>query len=257
MVRPHRIGCLIAVVLAIGLAGWIVHAIGTAREAARASGCCGQLGQLAFALHCYHDIHGCFPPAHVTDASGKPIHSWRVLVLPFIDGANVYAKYDLTEPWNGPNNRKLADSIYHNMWHCDSGPHMGNSPITDYVLVTGPGTVFPDGQTTSRTDITDGPENTLLLVEIADSDIHWMEPRDLHVDQLMAGSNVSGRPRFSSPHTRGPAVVFADGISAWRVPGTLSPQSLQALATIAGNEPVTRDQLSRTTRNWGRVLSEQ
>src|SRR5687768_8208324 len=43
------------------------------------------LKQIAIALHNYHDTFGQFPPAYQCDASGKPVHSWRVLVMPFIE----------------------------------------------------------------------------------------------------------------------------------------------------------------------------
>ena len=37
------------------------------------------------ALHNYHDEHGSFPPAYVSDESGRPLYSWRVLILPYLD----------------------------------------------------------------------------------------------------------------------------------------------------------------------------
>ena len=35
------------------------------------------------------------------------MHSWRVLLLPYLDRSDLYKAYDFTEPWDGPNNRKL------------------------------------------------------------------------------------------------------------------------------------------------------
>jgi hypothetical protein len=69
--------------------------------------CVNNLKQIALALHNYHDDHGCFPPAYVADANGRPMHSWRVLILPYLEQKVLYDQYDFTEPWNGPNNSKL------------------------------------------------------------------------------------------------------------------------------------------------------
>ena len=37
------------------------------------------------ALHNYHQANGCFPPAYIADKNGKPMHSWRVLILPYME----------------------------------------------------------------------------------------------------------------------------------------------------------------------------
>ena len=39
------------------------------------------------------------------------MHSWRVLILPFLDQQSLYNQYDFREPWNGPNNIKLLNSM--------------------------------------------------------------------------------------------------------------------------------------------------
>ncbi len=63
---------------------------------------------IALALQNYHDDYGSFPPAYIPDKDGKPMHSWRVLLLPYLERRTLYEKYRFDEPWNGPNNRKLA-----------------------------------------------------------------------------------------------------------------------------------------------------
>jgi uncharacterized protein DUF1559 len=59
------------------------------------------------AVATYHDTYGTLPPAYIADAEGKPLHSWRVLLLPFLEQRELYEQYDFDEPWDGPNNRKL------------------------------------------------------------------------------------------------------------------------------------------------------
>ena len=67
----------------------------SARMAARRSKCTSHLKQLGLALQNYNDVYKCFPPVCTTDANGKPMHSWRVLILPFLEEKALYGKYDL------------------------------------------------------------------------------------------------------------------------------------------------------------------
>src|SRR5262249_42952585 len=78
---------------------------------ARRSQCKNNLKQIGLAMFNYHDAYGCFPPAYIADADGRPMHSWRVLLLPFLDEAARYRKYRFDEPWDGPNNSELATSV--------------------------------------------------------------------------------------------------------------------------------------------------
>lgn len=105
-------------------------------------------------------------------------------------------------------------------------------------------------------DFTDGLENTILLVEINNSDIHWMEPRDLDFDTMSFLVNDTQRPSISAPHPTGPVVVFADSISGYRLAPSLRPETLKALLTIAGGEPVKKKSLVRSTNGQGQQLAE-
>src|SRR4051812_47355571 len=91
----------IVVVLAIGLllaAVLILPAIGPhqGHGHGRVSTCAKNLKQLGIALENYHDAYKSFPPAYVVGDNGKPMHSWRVLLLPFLEdpGMNdLYKQY--------------------------------------------------------------------------------------------------------------------------------------------------------------------
>ena len=87
-------------------------------------------------------------------------------------------------------------------------------------------------------DFHDGPSNTILLTEIADSDIGWLEPKDLVLDQMSLTINDKSRPSISCSRRRGPYIVFADFIHAYSVSSSLSPDTLRALVTIDGGEEV-------------------
>ena len=241
-------------VIAFGLL--LVVAVKDARESAHHSQCRGHFSFLTMALHNYHDTYKALPPAYLPDANGRPMHSWRVLLLPFLDQQATYKQYDFSEPWNGPNNRKLANTINLNLFQCPSGPNYGSSPMTDYVVIVGPRTAFPGSRSATFDDFQDGRGNSILLVEIANSNIHWMEPRDLNFEEMSFVVNDPQRPSISSPHPCGPGVVFADHISAYPLAQSLRPETLQALTTIAGREPVTRDKLLRPDEKCFSRLAE-
>ena len=94
-----------------------------------------------------HETYGCFPPAYIADQDGRPMHSWRVLLLPFPDQPALYDAYNFSEPWNGPNNRKLADQI--GRIYLRSGLDSDQAGTTSFVAVVGSETAWP-GATTSR-----------------------------------------------------------------------------------------------------------
>ena len=196
-------------VLLSGLLYWLF--LLTSPEPNRRRGptpCKKNLHQIAIALHNYHDTYHCFPPAYVADASGRPMHSWRVLILPFLDKDELYTQYRFDEPWDGPNNRRLTDQTK-SVFHCPSDKS-GAPTDTSYVVVVGPSTVFPGTECTRFDDITDGQVNTILVVEMANSGIHWMEPRDLAFEDAIKGVNPKEGPGISSGHEGGAQIAKGD-----------------------------------------------
>ena len=92
-------------------------------------------------------------------------------------------------------------------------------------------------------DFVDGAENTILLTEIADSDVPWLQPRDIDTRLSESLLNDPEMLCISSADWRWPYVVFADGITAYAVRDDIPPEALRALTTIAGKEPITRSRL--------------
>jgi hypothetical protein len=198
----------------------------------RRSLCRMNLRLIGLALHDYHERFGSFPPAYIADINGRPMHSWRVLILPFIDGAPLYNKYRFDEPWDGPNNRKLAGTMPP-VYTCPCDDHGGkcDAPtMTSYVAVVGDETAWPEDGAVSIRDIKDGATNTLLIVEVANSGIHWMEPRDLHVAQMAPTINAKSGQGISCRHTGGAHGLIADG-SVRFIPENLTADALRAWLT--------------------------
>ncbi len=222
-----------------GLLALLVPAVQSAREAARRSQCSCNLCQIKLALLNYHSTYGCFPPAYIADATGKPIHSWRVLILPFIEQTPLYNQYDFNEPWDGPNNIKLLNSMPSSL-ACPSR-FTGPTDLTSYVAVSGPGTIFPGTTSTKIEDIKDGTSNTLMVVEVANVNIPWTSPQDFDARTMSFRINDPRRPGISSKHPGGAHGVLADGSTRF-IYDTITPGNLRALITIAGGEAMTADQ---------------
>jgi hypothetical protein len=220
--RPRALlhACLIAL-LHCCLLGLLLPAVQTAREAARRAQCANNLKQIALALQNYHDVYGEFPPACITDKDGKPMHSWRVLLLPFLEQQVLYQQYRFDEPWDGPSNRKLLSRLEWGIYQCPNKPR-GAGPAsqwTSYVAVVGPRTIWAGARSRKLSEIRDGPANTVMIVEYHGGPIAWTEPRDLELSEALCVLN-SPTPEEAGPHCsedfffeyfRGRQVAFADG----------------------------------------------
>ena len=213
----------------------LLPAVQAAREAARRSQCSNNLKQLALAMHNYHDTYKCFPPAYIADEDGQPMHSWRVLLLPYLEQQPLYEQYNFDEPWDSPSNLALAD-IMPSVFRCPSDPPSAPSD-TSYAMIVGPGTLF-DGTGLSRiADIRDGTSNTIMLVEAGGSGINWLEPVDLDLQRLALGINSPAGPGIRSYHPGGVNVAMCDG-SVRFISETINPQLLRALITKSDGQAV-------------------
>jgi hypothetical protein len=222
--------------VALCLAGaslFVLSKIEEARETSRRATCYKNISEISKAIYTYRAIRGNWPPAFVADQSGRPLHSWRVLILPYLGYQNIYDAYHFDEPWDGPNNRKLHGLMLE-VFRCPS--EGGNSSDTSYVAIVGPQTAWP-GPTSAPNTFPDGEGRTLLVVETRDSDIHWMEPRDITVEQLVGRVNPQTGSGSSSSHPGTVWVSFADHCCR-ELPKRLTSEQLRALLTIDGGEPI-------------------
>jgi len=188
--HPWRVlGFLVAGFLCVAFA----DAVSSAREAARRSQCKNNLKQIGLALHNYHDTYNCFPPAIIYGPDGKPWHSWRVIIMPYIECGSFYSEYSFDEPWNGPHNSELAKKFVNGapfVYRCPTD-EKSNPQNTSYVAVIDENTVWPPHGVASFQDVTDSTKNTLFVVEVGDSGVHWMEPRDLRLDAMSFRINAA------------------------------------------------------------------
>jgi len=225
-----------AAVIGCGLlAGLLLPAVQSARAAARRVQCSNNLRVIGLAMLQYESQYGSLPPAFVADKNGKPMHSWRVLILPFLERMDLYKRYNFDEPWDGPTNRKLLGQMPP-QYHCISSDVPFEKRLTSYVVVVGKNTAFPGAKARELSELADGPARTLLVVEACHTGINWMEPRDLDLDAMNLRINDRDRPGIGSTHREGANAVFADG-HIEMLPVNMPAAKLKSLADADDGKP--------------------
>ncbi|HYT87230.1 MAG TPA: TIGR03067 domain-containing protein [Gemmataceae bacterium] len=202
----------------------------TAQQRASAN----NLKQIGLAMHNYHDTYKKFPTNAIYSKDGKPLLSWRVAILPFIDENALYQQFKLDEPWDSEHNKKLLDKmpmVYAPVGGAAAGPN-----TTFYQVFTGPGTIF-EGTTGIRLPaITDGTSNTILAVE-AGKAVPWTKPDDIPFDPK------KDLPTLGGLFKEGFNILMADGSVRFVRRGFDVP-TLRAAITRNGGEVLDLDKLS-------------
>jgi hypothetical protein len=211
--------------------GLLLPAVQKVREAAGRMESQNNLKQIGLAIHNYHDAMGRFPE-DIKDKTGKPILSWRVAILPYIEQANLYRQFKLDEPWDSPANKRLSQTVIPMFLSPSAGPVASPDGygMTHYKGVAGPGTMFdPKGKLTFA-GVTDGLSNTIMVIETADA-IPWAKPGDFQFDP------AKPLPKLASP---GMADMFNAllGDGSVRVINTkaTSEKTIKAAFTRSGGE---------------------
>jgi Protein of unknown function (DUF1559) len=237
-----RFGWSPAVALAALIAGSLMFpAIDNLREGARSANC--RLVQIALAFHNYNDAHGGFLPGQaIRSSAGRPLLSWRVAILPYLEQQELYKRFHLDEPWDSPHNLALLTDI-----PLIYRPHpnvVADPNTTLFQVFVGPGTPFgTDAPGIPRTFV-DGTSNTILVAE-ASVGVPWTKPADLVYDPhgpLPRLGKVLREDRLlfrvKQPTTF--RVALADG-SGHSVSKSVSESTLRAAITCAGGEQLGPD----------------
>ena len=176
------------------------------------------LKQLALAMHIHHDAKRKFPAQAITDANGKPLLSWRVSILPYIEQQELYKQFKLDEPWDSPHNKKLIARMPKTYLSPQSKAGPGK---TTYLVPVGKNTIF-GGAPITLSRIPDGTSNTLMIVEANDkSAVIWTKPDDLKINPANPLQGLTNtRKQFLA--------AFADG-SVRSIPLTLPAATLNNL----------------------------
>jgi type II secretory pathway pseudopilin PulG len=221
-------GCFAIMGILALLIALLLPAVRYSSEPARRSQCRNNLKQIALALLSYEDVHHALPPAYTVDANGKPLHSWRTLILPFMERQDLYEKIDLSKTWDDPANQAAFETSVP-AYRCPSVV----CPMTQttYLAVVAPGGCFRPTEPRKLAEITDDPDLTLMVMEVAaERAVHWMSPTDATEAEMV---NLGDLAKL--PHPGAAQAVTVSG-SVLIVSATWKPDKLRALVSIAGDD---------------------
>ncbi len=217
----------------------LLPAVQSAREAARRAQCTNNLKQIGLAMMNYESANGNLPASATVDAAGKPLLSWRVMILPYIDQGPLYDKFKLDEPWDSPNNKQLIPYMPIT-YACPSDAALltTSKGLTKYRVCESKGTMFEGKKSWKLADIVDGTSNTIAVFESSQETI-WTKPDepDIELEQLQKIKTMLG-----SKHPGGINAMFGDG-SVRFIKSSVDGSILKALFTRGGGEIVRSDAL--------------
>jgi prepilin-type processing-associated H-X9-DG protein len=181
---------------------YVIPAVRYALAAQRRYACVENMKQIGLALHNYVSDIGHYPLPAITDGRGTPLLSWRVAILPYLgpEAAALYRRFNLNEPWNGPNNSILLNQMPA-VYAC---PEFPMKQQTVYQALAGPGTIFTRDKAMRIQDIKRGTSNTLCIIEAPNS-VAWSSPFDIDVESPSFDGTAG------TQHLGGSNSLYADG----------------------------------------------
>jgi Protein of unknown function (DUF1559) len=191
--------------------------------------CQKKLQEIGLALEHYWDKNSEYPPAYTVDEQGKPLHSWRTLILPYMDQNDLYSKIDLTKSWDDPANAE-ARKAQMPLFQCPSAKLPQG--FTTYLAIVTPNSFLQPNKGRKFSEVTDGPANTIVVFECDDSQaVHWMSPNDANEDMLLmfAGKEVNNHPSTVKNFLFG-------GNNIRTLTSARSESELRGLVTVDGGE---------------------
>ena len=190
--------------------------------------CVNNLRRIALALQDYEAAHGALPPAYTVDAKGRRLHSWRTLILPYLDQWRLYQAIDLSKPWNDPVNEKARGTVVR-PYHCPS--LVGPENTTTYLAVVGPGVCLRATEPRRLEEITDDQALTLMVIEAGEEEaVPWMAPVDADESKVMGVA-----PKSDPHHERGANACFVDG-RVTSLKANMPVEVRRAMMSISGDD---------------------
>jgi RNA polymerase sigma factor (sigma-70 family) len=165
------------------------------------------LQDVMLAMHSYHDVNNHLPPAAIYDKTGKPLLSWRVLLLPYLEQDGLFRQFHLDEPWDSEHNKPLLAKMPKQYTSTLPGKTK-DKYATFYQGFVGKGTIFEGAEGVAFSDITDGTSCTIAIVEAGEA-VPWTKPADLPYD------DKKPLPKLGGLFKEGFHSAWADGSVRW------------------------------------------
>lgn len=202
------------------------------------------LESIASALNAYAADYGTYPPATLRDNTGRAMHSWRVLILPYLGEQAMYDQFDLSKPWDHELNLQASYMMPEVYLHPnDTNQAAGQS---GYYLITGPSTLFPTNGSLAPDKILDNRSQTILVIAgappVNTAIGGWAEPIDLDYSKMRGVINGTVGVEPGGRMTSGATMATVDGRGHF-LPNDFSPTTFNALVTPNGSEPLPDDTL--------------
>lgn len=204
-----------------------------ARASAQRAQSTNNLKQIALAMHNYHDTFGKFPAAASLSKEGKPLLSWRVQILPFIEEGKLYNQFKLDEPWDSEHNKTLIDKMPR-VYLDPALPQLAKDGKTTYVVPVGEKTSFGGKEGTRIAAISDGTSNTIMAVDVpVENAVVWTKPDDwsFNPEKPAAGLLDGKRKNFLA--------AFCDG-SIRNLPAEIDLTDLRRLVQMNDGEVISK-----------------
>lgn len=204
------------------------------------------LEKIAAALNAYAMDHGTYPVPVTLDSAGRPMHSWRVLILPYLGEQALFDQFDLNKPWDHEDNLAAAmdmPSVYQHPAN-DTANSFG---VSAYYLITGPNTLFPKSGPLGPDRITDRSSQTILVVAAQSPPGltaigKWAQPGDLDSRKMQGVINGTMGVEIGGYLESGATFATADGRGHF-VGDDVPATTVNALITPRGGEPLADDTL--------------
>ncbi|MEW4563630.1 DUF1559 domain-containing protein [Bremerella sp. JC770] len=179
---------VVAMIMPIG--GLFLPSLGTSRVSVWRDEGQNDLKHVGLAILNYsaEDVFQFLPPVAIVDSNGTPLLSWRVLMLPKLEETALFNQFDLSKPWNSPENLPLTEKIpdVYASPRITKYDQQGLTPYKAIIVENGPWKTAwgKAGKRIQPGHFKDGMSNTILVVEDIFDPVIWTKPKDISPDQI-------------------------------------------------------------------------
>lgn len=195
--------------------------------------------QIALGMLNYENTRKTLPAFASYDTEGRPLLSWRVYVLPYLEQQALFNQFHLDEPWDSEHNRKLIDQMPDVFADPDPAirAKIGDKGRTTFVVPTGEGLIFGKKEGAKFKAMIDGTSNTILAIEVVpERAVVWTKPADWEVDLANPLAGVARKDRS------GFIAAWADGHASY-MSNDNSSELMRKLLTPAGEEIIEQNEI--------------